>query len=82
MADQILNLSTKSNKDNGTMLKNMDSGQKGSNTKGLATQKDGNVASELPALGDETEVKGLGALLAALACTPLFFVAKGKKRKN
>ncbi len=81
-ADQILNLSTKSNKDNGTMLKNMDSGQKGSNTKGLATQKDGNVASELPALGDETEVKSLGALLAALACTPLFFVAKGKKRKN
>ena len=81
-ADQILNLSTKSNKDNGTMLKNMNSGQKGSNTKGLATQKDGNVASELPALGDETEVKGLGALLAALACTPLFFVAKGKKRKN
>ena len=54
------------------MLKNMDSGQKGSNTKGLATQKDGNVASELPALGDETEVKDLGALLAALACTPLF----------
>ncbi|GFI63095.1 hypothetical protein IMSAG117_00505 [Lactobacillaceae bacterium] len=80
--DQILNLSTKSNKDNGTMLKNMNSGQKGSNTKGLATQKDGNVASELPALGDETEVKSLGALLAALACTPLFFVAKGKKRKN
>ncbi len=81
-ADQILNLSIKSNKDNGTMLKNMDSGQKGSNTKGLATQKDGNVASELPALGDETEVKGLGALLAALACMPLFLVAKGKKRKN
>ena len=81
-ADQILNLSTKSNKDNGTMLKNMNSGQKGSNTKGLATQKDGNVASELPALGDETEVKSLSALLAALACTPLFFVAKGKKRKN
>ncbi|WP_326516422.1 mucin-binding protein [Ligilactobacillus murinus] len=80
--DQILNLSTKSNKDNGTMLKNMNSGQKGSNTKGLATQKDGNVASELPALGDETEVKGLGALLVALACMPLFFVAKGKKRKN
>ena len=80
--DQILNLSTKSNKDNGTMLKNMNSGQKGSNTKGLATQKDGNVASELPALGDETEVKGLGALLAALACMPLFLVAKGKKRKN
>ena len=82
VADQILNLSTKSNKDNGTMLKNMDSGQKGSNTKGLATQKDGNVASELPALGDETEVKGLGALLVALACMPLFLVAKGKKRKN
>ncbi len=82
VADQILNLSIKSNKDNGTMLKNMDSGQKGSNTKGLATQKDGNVASELPALGDETEVKGLGALLAALACTPLFLGAKGKKRKN
>ena len=81
-ADQVLNLSIKSNKDNGTMLKNMDSGQKGSNTKGLATQKDGNVASELPALGDETEVKGLGALLAALACTPLFLAAKGKKRKN
>ena len=80
--DQILNLSIKSNKDNGTMLKNMDSGQKGSNTKGLATQKDGNVASELPALGDETEVKGLGALLVALACMPLFLVAKGKKRKN
>ena len=80
--DQILNLSTKSNKDNGTMLKNMNSGQKGSNTKGLATQKDGNVASELPALGDETEVKSLGALLAAFACAPLFFVAKGKKRKN
>ncbi len=37
--------------------------------------------SELPALGEKSvDQKGLGALFAAIACVPLFFITKSKRR--
>ena len=48
-----------------------------------ATKSNAAAGTELPNLGDETVgLKGLGALLAAMACASLFMTATAKKRKN
>ena len=48
-----------------------------------ATKNNAAAGTELPNLGDETVgLKGLGALLAAMACASLFMSATAKKRKN
>ena len=48
-----------------------------------ATKNNAAAGTELPNLGDETiGLKGLGALLAAMACASLFMSATAKKRKN
>ena len=48
-----------------------------------ATKSNAAAGTELPNLGDETvRLKGLGALLAAMACASLFMSATAKKRKN
>ena len=48
-----------------------------------ATKSNAAAGTELPNLGDETVgLKGLGALLAAMACASLFMSATAKKRKN
>jgi hypothetical protein len=48
-----------------------------------ATKNNAVAGTELPNLGDETAgLKGLGALLAAMACAPLFMAVTAKKRKN
>ena len=48
-----------------------------------ATKNNAVAGTELPNLGDETAgFKGLGALLAAMACAPLFMAVTAKKRKN
>lgn len=48
-----------------------------------ATKNNEAAGTELPNLGDETVgLKGLGALLAAMACASLFMSATAKKRKN
>lgn len=48
-----------------------------------ATKSNAAAGTELPNLGDETvRLKGLGALLAAMACASLFMSATAKKRKK
>lgn len=68
-------------------MKNNGSGAKVSNMANSSvdkvTKNNAVAGTELPNLGNETVgLKGLGALLAAMACAPLFMLATAKKRKN